>query len=114
LLKEQAHGWYGFLHLTLQEYFAATAVNDQSRFATLVSQCADPWWEEVLLLYAGQTPDASPLLLHLLGKGSTSPRKDDLFHTNLLTAGRCLASSPTIRQKGLRAGQSHLNGVVVK
>ncbi len=67
LLKEQAHGWYGFLHLTLQEYFAATAVNDQNRFTALVSQCADPWWEEVLLLYAGQTSDASPLLLYLLG-----------------------------------------------
>ncbi len=102
LLKEQAHGWYGFLHLTLQEYFAATAVNDQSRFATLVSQSADPWWEEVLLLYAGQTSDASPLLLYLLGKDATNPGKDDLFHTNLLMAGRCLASSPTIRQKGLR------------
>ena len=102
LLKEQAHGWYGFLHLTLQEYFAAIAVNDQSRFATLVSQCVDPWWEEVLLLYAGHTPDASPLLLYLLGRDSARPRKDDLFHTNLLMAGRCLASSPTIRQKNLR------------
>ena len=75
LLKEQARGWYGFLHLTLQEYFAATAVdvNDQSRFSTLVSQYADPWWEEVLLLYAGQTPDASHLLICLLGKDSTNP-----------------------------------------
>ena len=102
LLKEQARGWYGFLHLTLQEYFATIAVNDQTRFATLVSQCADPWWEEVLLLYAGQTPDASPLLLRLLSRTSTNPRKDDLFYTNLLMAGRCLTSFPTIRQKDLR------------
>lgn len=102
LLKEQAHGWYGFLHLTLQEYLAATAINDQGRLTTLVSQCADPWWEEVLLLHAGQTSDASPLLLHLLGKDCTNPQKDDLFYTKLLMAGRCLASSPTIRQKDLR------------
>jgi hypothetical protein len=102
LLKEQARGWYGFLHLTLQEYFAAMAVNDQSRFATLVSQCTDPWWEEVLLLYAGQTPDASQLLLCLLGKDSTISQRDDLFHTNLLMAGRCLTSSSIIRQNGLR------------
>ena len=101
LIKEQAHNLYGFLHLTLQEYFAATAVNDQ-RFATLISQYANPWWEEVLLLYAGQTSDASPLLLHLLSKDHTRPRRYEIFHTNLLVAGRCLTSSPIIRQRNLR------------
>jgi len=93
LLKEQAHGWYGFLHLTLQEYFAALAINDQARLTLLVEQCGDPWWEEVLLLYAGHVPDASPLLHNLLGKDLAPKRSDDLFHTNLLIAGRCLTSS---------------------
>lgn len=31
LLKAQAHGWYGFLHLTLQEHFAATALLERGR-----------------------------------------------------------------------------------
>ena len=33
LLKVQAHGWYGFLHLTLQEYFAAVAANERGSTA---------------------------------------------------------------------------------
>src|SRR6266849_3673415 len=67
VLKEQATGWHGFLHLTLQEYFAAEYVNDhvEARFiapAELLRHRADAWWEEVLLLYMGITPDASLFL----------------------------------------------------
>jgi hypothetical protein len=102
LLKEQARGWYGFLHLTLQEYFVAQYINDQNELATLLKHIGDPWWEEVLLLYAGQTSDASSLLQHLLGKTGQEVLPDDVFHTNLITAGRCLAAYPTIRQVSLR------------
>ncbi|HEY8987270.1 MAG TPA: NACHT domain-containing protein, partial [Streptomyces sp.] len=61
LLKPQAHGWYGFLHLTLQEHFTAAALLE--RGAEGVRQAAgsryDPWWEEVILLLAGALPDAT-------------------------------------------------------
>ncbi len=102
LLKEQAHGWYGFLHLTLQEYCAAQYAVDHQELETLLEFRDDPWWEEVLLLYAGRIPDASPLLQHLLGLAPQNPLLDDLFHTNLILAGRCLAAFPTIRQVSLR------------
>ncbi len=102
LLKEQARGWQGFLHLTLQEYFAALYAVDHQQLDSLMTRRDDPWWEEVLLLYAGRIPDASPLLQHLLGLAPTKKIRDDLFHTNLILAGRCLAAYPTVRQASLR------------
>jgi HEAT repeat protein len=106
LLKEQAHDWYGFLHLTLQEYFVALYINDHPHeLATLVQQGGDSWWEEVLLLYAGQTADASSLLQTLIGSSGHAGQtqlEDDLFQTNLILAGRCLAARPIVRQVALR------------
>jgi HEAT repeat protein/energy-coupling factor transporter ATP-binding protein EcfA2 len=102
LLKEQARGWFGFLHLTLQEYFVAQYVSERNELGIMLTHIGDPWWEEVILLYAGQVSDASPLLEHLLGGDRQEAMHDDLFHLNLLTAGRCLATYPTIRQVSLR------------
>jgi hypothetical protein len=102
LLKEQAHGWQGFLHLTLQEYFAAQHAVDHQQLDSLLDRRDDPWWEEVILLYAGRIPDASPLLQRLLGLKQPEIYRDDLFHTNLILAGRCLAAHPTVRQASLR------------
>ncbi|MCM2419310.1 NACHT domain-containing NTPase [Streptomyces sp. RKAG293] len=113
LLKAQAHGWYGFLHLTLQEHFAATALWERGpegiELATAMRY--DPWWEEVILLLAGSLPDATPLLLGLLqlppdGSGREGDvldlPDDDLFHTDLLMAGSCLTGSPRIADARLR------------
>jgi len=102
LLKEQAREWYGFLHLTLQEYFAAHYATDHNQLEVLLSHRGDPWWEEVLLLYAGQVADASPLLRQLLGQESSRSVREDLFCTNLILAGRCLAARPTLWQTSLR------------
>jgi hypothetical protein len=103
LLKEQARGWQGFLHLTLQEYFVAQYVTDHHQLDALFPHCGDPWWEEVILLYAGYTPDASPMLRKLLGLDDQGRQQhqDDLFQTNLILAGRCLAARPTIQQVSL-------------
>jgi NACHT domain/HEAT repeats len=106
LLKEQAHGWYGFLHLTLQEYFVALYITEHpDELTSLFQQVGDPWWEEVLLLYAGQAADASQLLQRLIGSPDQAHQvviEDDLFHTKLILAGRCLAARPTVRQVALR------------
>jgi predicted NACHT family NTPase len=84
LLKEQAHGWHGFLHLTLQEYFVAQYALDHAQLDTLLTNRGDPWWEEVILLYAGQAPDASPLLQKLLGQDTNFLlREDILYHLNI-------------------------------
>ncbi|MGW1529279.1 NACHT domain-containing protein [Streptomyces sp. NPDC001588] len=119
LLKVQAHGWYGFLHLTLQEHFAATALLEEGAVGVEKAIAAryEPWWEEVILLLAGSLPDASPLLLGVLQLGpgprqtraSTSSRgeildlpDDDLFHSDLLLAVRCLTGSPRVADVELR------------
>ncbi len=102
LLKEQAHGWHGFLHLTLQEYFVALYEIEHNELDTLLVRRGEPWWEEVILLYAGQTADASPLLQRLLGQAKDFPLREDIFLTNLMLVGRCLAARPTVRQTALR------------
>src|SRR5205085_8143674 len=101
VLQEQAPGWHGFLHLTLQEYFAAEYINDYQKDAELLRHRADPWWEEVLLLYIGITPDASLFLQELCSQKSTL--REDIFYTNVLLAGRCLTARPTVRETGLQA-----------
>ncbi|MFK4101397.1 NACHT domain-containing protein [Streptomyces sp. NPDC019531] len=114
LLKPQAHGWYGFLHLTLQEHFTAAALLERGAegIRQAVRSRYDPWWEEVILLLAGSLPDASPLLSGLLQLEPDQPRVDDsglldlpgddLFHTDLLLAARCLTGSPRVADVALR------------
>jgi HEAT repeat protein len=101
VLKEQATGWYGFHFLTLQEYFAAEYINDQQKYEELLRHRADPWWEEVLLLYVGTTPDASPFLQQLCTPHHAL--REDIFDTNALLAGRCLTAHPRVRETGVRA-----------
>jgi HEAT repeat protein len=93
LLQEQARGWYGFVHLTFQEYFVALYTLDHQELDLLLLRREDPWWEAVLLFYAGRISDASLLVQHLLGLTSINPLQDDLFHTNLILAGHCLAAA---------------------
>ncbi len=102
LLKEQAAGWYSFLHLTLQEYFVARYAARHQALDILMRQRGDAWWTEVFLLSAGYVSDASLLLQQLLGLTPTNPLQDDLFHSNLILAGHCLATAyPTVRQTPL-------------
>jgi HEAT repeat protein/uncharacterized membrane protein YciS (DUF1049 family) len=102
LLKEQARGWHGFLHLTLQEYFVAQRVSDRNQLGLLLSHWGEPWWEEVILLYAGHTSDAGLMLKMLIGQDNKGIPQKDIFYTNLILAGRCLAARPIIRQTDLR------------
>jgi len=104
LLKEQAQGWHGFLHLTLQEYFVAKYVTDHQKLEVLLTHRGDPWWEEVFQLYAGQVPDASPLLQQLLEQRNEKqePGPEDFFHTNLIIAGQCVVARPRIQEVVLR------------
>jgi hypothetical protein len=104
LLKEQAHGWHGFLHLTLQEYLVAQhLVGMASGLDELLKHCGDPWWEEVMLLYAGSVFDAAPLLHALLKLEKKQWFWKDIFHTPLLWAGQCLTAKPRV-QRALRDG----------
>src|SRR3989440_4318303 len=101
VLKKHTTGWHGFLHLTLQEYFAAEYINDHQKYTELLLHRADAWWEEVLLLCMGTAPDASLFLQELCSRNSSI--REDIFYTNVLLAGRCLTAHPTMRETGLRA-----------
>jgi hypothetical protein len=60
LLLEHKPGHYGFAHLSLQEFLAATHVpGDDHRRRVLIDQVSDPWWQETILLWAARS-DASP------------------------------------------------------
>ncbi|MBF0338915.1 MAG: SIR2 family protein, partial [Nitrospirae bacterium] len=93
LLKEQAKGWYGFIHLTVQEYFAACEMFDRRDYNTAIERSFKPWWEEVVLLLAG-IRDSTELIVGLFEK------PDDIFDHNLILAGKCFAERPTLRGGG--------------
>jgi len=99
LLREQAPRWYSFPHLTWQEYFAAAAISKRGRLELmplLKGSMPDSWWEGTVLFLAEMLEDATPLLEGILGQ------EDDVFRSNLLLAGRCLARKPRIKRAGLR------------
>jgi HEAT repeat protein len=89
LLREQVGGWYGFPHPTWQEYFAAAAISRRASnnepFEWVLEGLHDPWWEGTVLFLAGVLEDATPFLEGILAQ------EEDIFHSNLLLAGRCLA-----------------------
>ena len=95
LLEEEGVDWYGFPHLTLQEYFAATRIRKDSQWKRATQHAGDPWWEEVILL-AGGIGNAAPLLQSLLQP------PDDIFHTKLLLACQVVGSSQRIDPPALR------------
>ena len=99
LLQEQAIGWYGFPHPTWQEYFAAAAISKRGRLKNgewrIEEGLHDPWWEGTVLFLSGILEDATPLLEGILAQG------EDIFYSNLLLAGRCLAGVSRIERVDL-------------
>jgi formylglycine-generating enzyme required for sulfatase activity len=50
VLTEYAEGEYGFMHLGLQEYLAATHAAQTGKIGRLAEVFGNPWWREVTLL----------------------------------------------------------------
>lgn len=105
LLKKlsEAEDLYSFLHLTIQEYLVALALKDDTDagiLGDLLTHREEPWWEEVILLYAGLVTDASKLLQALLAEEET--KEGQLFYSELILAGRCLAARPSVKIISLR------------
>jgi HEAT repeat protein len=101
VLEKLAVGWYRFTHLTLQEYFTAEYINDNQKDEELLRFRIDPWWEEVLLLYLGITPDASSFMQQIYSE--YGGMREDIFSTNVLLAGRCLTAHPKLSDSSLQA-----------
>jgi HEAT repeat protein len=134
LLRQPVGGWYSFPHSTWQEYFAAAALSkrgwvengewrvenrdyksllssgewgvENRDYKSLLSsgewrmeeRLHDPWWEGTALFLAGILGDATPFLKSILAQ------EEDIFHSNLLLAGRCLAAcrpEPALRVEGV-------------
>ncbi len=91
LLVERGVNEFGFSHLTFQEYLAALALRRQGDAGReeLVGHLDDPWWKEVLLLYAG-LDDVTDLARDLLAM------EPGLFLTPLFTAADMLAEAVTV------------------
>jgi HEAT repeat protein len=96
LLRQQAIRWYSFPHLTWQEYFAAAGISKRGQLELVLEGIPDPWWKGTALFLAGMLEDATPLLKGMLDQ------EDDVFRSNLLLAGRCLAGHPRIKRAELR------------
>lgn len=86
LLVEKRPGFFGFSHLTFQEYLTALAYG--KAWKALPGKYKDPWWHEVIALAAGVPGvDAGALIRVLLGN------KDQL---GLVLAARCLETATVV------------------
>ncbi|MGB2698464.1 MAG: HEAT repeat domain-containing protein, partial [Candidatus Zixiibacteriota bacterium] len=89
ILVEAKLGFFGFSHLTFQEFLTARYILDNNLEEFLVNKKRDKYWLEVALLYCGMR-DTTNLLQNIL------EQKEDIFYTNLFFAGKCLAESLSV------------------
>ncbi|MFQ6054550.1 MAG: HEAT repeat domain-containing protein [Methanosarcinales archaeon] len=97
---ERSLGVFGFNHLTFQEYLTAKYLSSKDKGLQIITEnLKDPWWREVILLYAG-LKDATPLIKAILKE------EDDIFYNNLFLACGCLADAvkvdPNLRKELLK------------
>lgn len=86
LLVEKRPGYFGFSHLTFQEYLTALAYGKE--WKALAGKYKDPWWQEAIVLAAGVPGvDAGGLIKVLL------MQKD---HLGLVLAARCLETATVV------------------
>jgi HEAT repeat protein len=105
LLKQDSeYSLCSFSHITFQEYFAAKYMVDvvksgnssEESEANFLNKWSDPWWEEVILLYAGLTTKLHSVLKFLMNADG-----EDIYYSKILFAGRCIAA--TSAQSGEKA-----------
>jgi len=88
-----------FAHQAFQEYFAAGAILHDDKLRDRLLQpdrLFNPWWREVVLLYAGMTDDATEFIRQIY-----SPDADDLLRRRLFLAGQCVGEAARV-EEGLR------------
>ncbi|MBU7044956.1 MAG: HEAT repeat domain-containing protein [Theionarchaea archaeon] len=93
LLREISMGVYDFLHLSFQEYLAALELRETRDYETLLNYLYEPWWEEVILLFAGFDRDATDFVLQIQAKTQDGQLKEDIFYSNLILLGKCIADA---------------------
>jgi len=91
LLRRKSRSSYDFVHLTFQEFLTAQAIHGRGEEAALLGRVEDPWWREVIRLYAGLTGNAATLLETLLAA-------DPLLAAGCLADARTPCSETTARR----------------
>lgn len=100
LLMEAGPGYFAFVHLTFQEFFAARYLvrhlrDPGERGRLLLDRLHDSWWEEVLrLTIAGLPRDGAEAMLRMV-LAACSPFEEHLGR-DLRLAGHCLADLPLV------------------
>ena len=89
LLKDFGQGWYGFHHFTIQEHFAVEQITSWRQLDDAIALRDRTWWREIIRLYAGKG-DCTALACRLASE------REDLFHSNLLLIGECLAEGSAV------------------
>ena len=97
VLRESVPGRIDFLHQTIAEYLAASAVIDQGAIESLIAQAHKTAWSDVAILAAGQASqefDCLRLLNGLLNRANSETR----YRSQLLdTARTCIRDRPDLR-----------------
>jgi hypothetical protein len=102
LLRQVAMDRYVFLHLSFQEYFTALELKEQEDgISTIIEHVPEPWWEEPILLYTGILKEAA--ILTALVKRIQNEVPEDIFYSNLMLFGKCVADAdftePSLRDE---------------
>ena len=126
LLQEIADGWYGFLHLTFQEYFAAADIYERYQqegdpaiiTAFLKEHLHDPFWSEVILLLLGKLKQkiVTDLLRQILEGEMKSYRSKytDIQQQDLFFISSCLAEEIVVETDLAEVIVSRLSRIVKK
>jgi HEAT repeat protein/energy-coupling factor transporter ATP-binding protein EcfA2 len=94
LLVKGPTGMYDFLHFSFQEFLAARELWERKDYELLLQHLYEPWWEEVILLFAGFDRDATDLILKIKKKEKEDERfGEDIFYSNLMLMGKCIADA---------------------
>ncbi len=89
ILRQLSMDTYGFLHLSLQEYFTALELKEQEDLITTITpHLSESWWEGAFLLYAGISKNASPLI-----KRIQKEVPEDIFYSNLMLSGKYVVNA---------------------
>jgi len=98
LIVSARPGHYTFLHLTFQEYFAATHAHEIGAIALLACRFGEPWWQEVILLFSGlATQEAMEEFTACLLQTDALESSPDLF-SQCLDAAQVFPLSPLLEQ----------------
>ncbi|MBU2496176.1 MAG: NACHT domain-containing protein, partial [Candidatus Omnitrophica bacterium] len=96
ILRRKPDGSYSFMDCALQKYLTARKATREGKVNELATRASDPWWQDVIILAAGLSRDASEII-HLIQQRMTDTTEA------LFLNGQCLPDAPdtgeTVRDK---------------